>query len=276
MRRPTRFCRPHSFSAFVDAVDSSLSSSPEPWLVPLLTHELLNELAVTRALLQLLRTSLAREPAEAASAEEPRPYLPPSATPDHSDHSEAAWQWLRRLEDQVDQLQRRARVWPLLYEQLRHPPAQPCALEKVLQEVQDRLGGEAAARRIRFEVQQWAGNECWVEGSLPLLTEALVCLVRNAVQFSPPGSAVRLRLAQLGAHCHLWIEDEGPGVPSWLLERPFRPNSVDAGSSRPGGHGWGLKLAHRVLSQASGYLRLFNRPHRGATAYVRLPAIKSL
>lgn len=76
------------------------------------------------------------------------------------------------------------------------------------------------------------------EGALFVL---LRNLVENAVDFSPPGSVVKVRLCASG----LSVDDDGPGVPEELRARVFERFWRAPGQTRAGS-GLGLALVHEI------------------------------
>ncbi|HVQ38533.1 MAG TPA: ATP-binding protein [Pyrinomonadaceae bacterium] len=63
------------------------------------------------------------------------------------------------------------------------------------------------------------------------------------------------------------IKDTGDGIPPSDLERIFIPFFT----TKPSGHGVGLALAHRVITQHGGTLQAANARERGAIFTIRLP-----
>lgn len=51
------------------------------------------------------------------------------------------------------------------------------------------------------------------------LREALLHLLQNAVDFSPPGAPIALRWAVEGAQHVFRVVDAGPGIPEWARAR---------------------------------------------------------
>lgn len=85
-------------------------------------------------------------------------------------------------------------------------------------------------------------QDCEVLGNLNGLARALENILRNAIRHSPEQGRVRLTGRRQGDYWHLWIEDEGPGVPEAELQRIFQP-FARLNAARPGGDGFGLGLA---------------------------------
>lgn len=78
---------------------------------------------------------------------------------------------------------------------------------------------------------------------------------------------VRTRATASGAS--LWVADTGPGITANHLERVFDPFFT---TKAPGeGTGLGLSLAHTIVSEHGGQIRVDSRPGEGAVFQVDLP-----
>ncbi|MFW5692826.1 MAG: ATP-binding protein, partial [Thermoguttaceae bacterium] len=98
-----------------------------------------------------------------------------------------------------------------------------------------------------------------------LLRQALFNLVQNAVQASPEGGMVELRLVSgQDGRRRLEVADAGPGVPPELIGRLFTPYFT----TREGGTGLGLAIVRRIAvahGWAAGYTA---RPEGGAVFWL--------
>ncbi|WP_338001235.1 histidine kinase sensor domain-containing protein [Pseudomonas brassicae] len=129
---------------------------------------------------------------------------------------------------------------------------------------------ESGWPRDRFECALDA--QCWVQGNLNSLAQALENILRNAIRHSPPAGVVRLAGRREGAHWLLWLEDEGGGVEEAQLEQIFAPFTRLEGS-RPGdgGFGLGLSIARNALQRQNGQLWAQNTL-KGLRVNMQLPA----
>ncbi len=108
-----------------------------------------------------------------------------------------------------------------------------------------------------------------------MLRQAILNLLRNAVEAIPPNQDSRdvtvssfLEVDKSGKQwAVIEIEDSGEGVPSADLQRIFIPFFT----TKAKGHGVGLALAHRVITEHGGTLVASNSPNSGAIFTLRLP-----
>lgn len=85
-----------------------------------------------------------------------------------------------------------------------------------------------------------------VPGDDELLVLALGNLLDNAIDFSPPGGAVRIGLTAAAGGVALSVRDHGPGVPAYALARlgeRFYSTPRPGPAGQPGRRGTGLGLA---------------------------------
>ena len=108
-----------------------------------------------------------------------------------------------------------------------------------------------------------------------LLRQALLNLLRNGAEAISENDAVRRVVAQWSTErddgrnvVAISIRDSGPGIPESDLQRIFIPFFT----TKAKGHGIGLALAHRVITEHGGTLSVTNNDQGGACFTVRLPA----
>ena len=108
-----------------------------------------------------------------------------------------------------------------------------------------------------------------------MLRQALLNLIRNAAEAIPEGQTDRrvevLSSIERDSAGTDWtaveIKDTGEGIPAADLQRIFIPFFT----TKATGHGVGLALAHRVVTQHGGTLSAANAKDGGAVFSLRLP-----
>ncbi|MDQ6652999.1 MAG: ATP-binding protein [Acidobacteriota bacterium] len=109
-----------------------------------------------------------------------------------------------------------------------------------------------------------------------MLRQALLNLIRNAAEAIPVDKSERRVEIDTSTErdkagkdwAIVVVKDSGEGIPASDLQRIFIPFFT----TKATGHGVGLALAHRVITQHGGTLTASNAPGSGAIFTVRLPA----
>ena len=143
---------------------------------------------------------------------------------------------------------------------------------RVLVEVVEDARLEASA--VDKKVEWTAGNSLFVEGDHDLLRSAIENVLRNAVRFTPPGSAVSVSMSLERRRIVVVIRDRGPGVPESELERIFEPfyRVAESRDRDSGGTGLGLAITARIVGLYGGDVHARNAPDGGLRVEIRLPA----
>jgi heavy metal sensor kinase len=117
-----------------------------------------------------------------------------------------------------------------------------------------------------------------VHGDRTSMRQALFNLVDNAIKYTPPHGAIRVRLRTLGdSEASLEVADSGPGIAlehrERIFERFYRIES-DRGRST-GGSGLGLSIARWAAELHGGRVDLETEEGRGSTFALRIPSAAS-
>jgi PAS domain S-box-containing protein len=112
-----------------------------------------------------------------------------------------------------------------------------------------------------------------VSGSAVLLRRALVNLLRNGVEATPPerrteAGAIVLAGEERGGEIRLSVGDRGPGVDPSQREKIFLPFY----STKPEGIGFGLAIVARIAELHGGTVEVNSRPGGGSLFALILPA----
>jgi two-component system sensor histidine kinase CreC len=136
-----------------------------------------------------------------------------------------------------------------------------------------RIAEEMRARGSALEVV--APAEAEVRGDEFLLETALRNLVQNAVDFSPPGAPVEVRIERRDDRVLVRVLDSGSGLPDYAIDRVFeRFYSLPRPSTGRKSSGLGLCFVRETASLHHGRVTLANRENSaGAEATLDLPCI---
>ena len=113
-----------------------------------------------------------------------------------------------------------------------------------------------------------------VRGSRVILNQVLANLLTNALKYTHPGQAPRVRVtAERGEKTViLHVADEGIGIEAKHHERIFRVFERLHGYSRYPGTGVGLAIARRAVERMSGRIWVESEPGKGSRFCIELPA----
>ena len=119
------------------------------------------------------------------------------------------------------------------------------------------------------------------EGPLPRLqldrikiTQAVQNLVGNAVQYSPAGAAIDLRLRAIAGGVEVEVEDRGPGIPPEELPQLFKPSTrlSTVTLTKQRSVGLGLAITRRLVEAHGGTIDVRSEVGKGSVFTVRLKA----
>ena len=141
-------------------------------------------------------------------------------------------------------------------------------LQSVVQNAQSLLSEEMVYRRVDFQVVLPTQALQVMSQALPL-TQALVQLLRNAMQAvqASPRKSISLSWGRDDSHAWIDVTDSGPGFSEEMLARSHGGNLPVVDQLG----GLGLYLTQGVLAQCGGRLVLGNTPSGGAQARMVLP-----
>jgi signal transduction histidine kinase len=152
---------------------------------------------------------------------------------------------------------------------------EPVRVDQIVQQLVEDSTIEAAAHgcELKYEPRQPAV----VEGDPELLRRAVENVIRNAIRYAPPETAVDVRLGRNNGKVVLDVRDRGPGVPEEALPRLFDAfYRVETDRSRSsGGIGLGLSIARRAIELHRGAIRARNA-QPGLEVEMELPVAGSL
>ncbi|CAB3752081.1 sensor histidine kinase [Paraburkholderia humisilvae] len=131
-----------------------------------------------------------------------------------------------------------------------------------------RLGTTLAAHRVRTELP---ADLPLIEIDAIAFERVLVNLIDNAVKYTPPGSTIQIRARAVGDTMHLFIEDDGPGLPNVNPELIFEAFTRGVRESAISGVGLGLALCRTIVDAHEGAIDVERRLPQGTRFEIRLP-----
>jgi len=212
-----------------------------------LAHEFKNAMAALHGYAQFLQTIDQDERGKAAA--------------------EALLQEVRNLSEMITSFLNFSRPEPLQVEDV--------SIDELLHECAQELQTLAAEQRVNLIIKDSPdAAHIQVRADARMLRQALLNLMRNGVEATydrEPDRKVTvsysMELENKRQGAQISIADNGSGIPADDLQNIFIPFFT----TKSKGHGIGLALAHRVITQHGGTLTAANAPGGGAIFTIRLP-----
>ncbi|MEO7256239.1 MAG: ATP-binding protein [Casimicrobium sp.] len=130
------------------------------------------------------------------------------------------------------------------YDGVKKLPMMPIRVDGLVRNVLATILPIADARGV--ELASELGANVAVLGNAASLELMLQNLLANAIQFSPQGAVVTVRVVDMGRHVAVSVSDQGPGIPKDARRHIFERFARLPGSPA-GGSGLGLAIVHRIL-----------------------------
>lgn len=139
----------------------------------------------------------------------------------------------------------------------------------------DRARLLAPEKNIEFDFDSKLGDDSGLTYRISELRfgQVLDNLLSNAVRATPEGGEIHIELAKVGTDLRLAVTDSGPGLPADFASVAFDrfTRSRARRGIGDGGSGLGLAIVAAIVANASGTVRLDNKPGGGLLAVVTLP-----
>ena len=225
-------------------------------LLAVVTHELRTPLAVVRAYLDLLADSSLD-----AIAGGP-------ATPNGDQVEEWRTQAIAqvtRLDRLVDSILASVRGEGLAAGLGRVPFDVARAVNDTIAEMTPLLRGHPMRRTGTWEELVGVGDE-------GRFRQVLEHLLENEVKYSPEGGAVSVGVLPDDSEVHIYVTDDGPGIPEPEWESVFEAYVRTA--TRPRGSGIGLYAARRLMDAMGGRVWLESNGYGGSRFMVAVPKMR--
>jgi len=131
--------------------------------------------------------------------------------------------------------------------------------------------GNIARRSINIEYS--IEREFTIKAEKLLAEQALSNIIDNAIDFTPAGSTISVKVSESNTHVNIQVQDQGVGVPEHarrqIFRRFFSSARPDTGKQ---GNGLGLRFVKKIMSLHNGKVSLRNRfMEDGAVATLKFP-----
>ena len=109
----------------------------------------------------------------------------------------------------------------------------------------------------------------WVDEDMA--RRVLINLMENSSKFTPVEGKLEMGARQEGEWVHLWVKDNGPGIPTADQERVFDKFTRLHGSNKTGGLGIGLAFCRLAVVGHGGKIWVESESGKGATFHFTFP-----
>jgi two-component system, NarL family, sensor kinase len=152
----------------------------------------------------------------------------------------------------------------------------PIDLSKLAESAATALFDLAASRRVHLSLNYGESDFrqfLWVNGDAFQLERVFANLLANAINHSPRGAKVEVRLGTQGGQQVVKVMDTGAGIQPDEMPRLFDRFYQGESDRQASGSGLGLYLARQIVEAHEGTIWAENRSPQGAIFGFRLPAI---
>jgi len=142
-------------------------------------------------------------------------------------------------------------------------------LSSMVREAAENLGPLAISTQKTLEVDE-PTSPVFVRGNTRAVVAAVSNLIENALNHSPPGGAVKIRVTTAPS---IEVLDSGPGVPQHMREKIFE--RFWRGESSKEGAGLGLAIVQRIMRALRGDVSVADAPGGGAKFSLNFPVFST-
>lgn len=148
---------------------------------------------------------------------------------------------------------------------------EPTKVRSLLEQAAAVLQVKAKAVDIRIDIE--CSDDLIALVNAPLMEQAIINLLDNAVKYSPPGGTVKLVAESTSDYVGIHVVDNGPGIAAEHIPRLFeRFYRVDKARSRKmGGTGLGLAIVKHIVQAHRGRTEVQSTLGKGSTFSIFVP-----
>ncbi len=146
-------------------------------------------------------------------------------------------------------------------------------LSDFCREIEKNIELQANRKRIKFNLQNSCSQDQEIEAEQPLLQQAIINMLDNAIKFSPMNTMVSLEVKRSGDLVQFITLDQGQGIApldvARVFDRYFHVKASFDGQSR--GIGLGLAIVKSIAEKHSGRVWVTSQLGKGSTFYFEIP-----
>jgi signal transduction histidine kinase len=143
------------------------------------------------------------------------------------------------------------------------------AVAPIIRECVESFSVLAQARSIQFRQELQPDLVAPVDSAA--LRQIVLNLLDNAAKYGPDGQRVVIGAALYDNTAHVWVDDEGPGIPPRERQRVFDPFYRVHAAQQTTGSGIGLAVVRELVALHGGDAWIDEAPDGGTRVVVQFP-----
>lgn len=143
-----------------------------------------------------------------------------------------------------------------------------CLIRDELETVVVLTSKEAKSRLVSLSLQPFSDNPI-ILGDGEKLRQAFLNIVINALQATPAGGRVTIKVDSRPDQCEITFSDSGGGIDSAAMNRIFEPFFT----TKPDGTGLGLVITKKIIEGHGGSMQIRSEPDAGTSVSILLPTV---
>jgi len=141
------------------------------------------------------------------------------------------------------------------------------AVKAAVQSTEKKCMELAEAKGINITLKSYMRSASLIEGDLKNITKAISRIITNAMEAMPEGGDVYITTEDNNGDSHVYVQDNGKGIPDMFKERVFDPFF----STKKGSTGLGLSISRSIIEKHRGDIEFTSIEGEGAIFHIRLP-----
>ncbi|PLR76119.1 PAS domain-containing sensor histidine kinase [Bacillus sp. V3-13] len=142
---------------------------------------------------------------------------------------------------------------------------------RIVKETVELLTAQAVLHNVQFKT--------YYQDKLPLLfcepnqlKKVFINIIKNAIEVMPKGGYITVSVERAaGDKIHVYVQDEGPGIPEEKLKKLGEPFYT----TKERGTGLGLMVSYKIIEEHQGSIEVESHPGTGTIFHIYLPLKKA-